>query len=368
MFKNSFKNEVWYTWLIVLMFSAFIWIINSGIDISEALISDGNVQYGFILVNELTAALMFPILFPVLLWGFVSYPIRRKHFFKVLCFHLIVVVLFGFCHTSLMIGTRNVLYSLFNWPDYVPGILSYRYLMEFQKQFPLYWFIYGVFSLFQYIRTNQERQIQTSLLEKQLSQARLQALKMQLNPHFLFNTLNMISSFMYENIEKADQMIVNLCDLLRLTLNTQDHQKLPLTHEIKILNLYLTIMKARFENNLRAKVEIGKRTETALFPVLLLQPLVENSIKHNDNRADDITEISIKSRKISDQLEVIVRDNGPGLSTEPHDIKKDGVGLQTTRDRLYQLYDSRHTFTMKNLPDGGLEVRIVIPFTQETGG
>lgn len=210
--------------------------------------------------------------------------------------------------------------------------------------------------------------MQTSLLEKQLSQARLQALKMQLNPHFLFNTLNMISSFMYENIEKADRMIVNLCDLLRLTLNTQDHQMLPLTHEIKILNLYLTIMKARFENRLWTKIEIEKITESALFPVLLLQPLVENSIKHSGNKVDHVTEITIRSRKISDQLEVIVLDNGPGLSAEPNEINKEGIGLQATRVRLSQLYGSKHTFTMKNMPDGGLEVLIVIPFTQEAGG
>ncbi len=368
MYKNSFKNEVWYTWLIILMFSIFIWIINSGIDISEELISGGSVQYGFILVHELTAALMIPILFPILLWGFIKYPIRRKRFIRLIGLHLIMVVLYGFCHTSLMIATRNVIYSLFSWPDYDSGILSYRYLMEFQKQFPLYWFIYGIFSLLQYIRTNQERQIQTTLLEKQLSQARLQALKMQLNPHFLFNTLNMISSFMYENIEKADRMIVNLCDLLRMTLNTHNHQMLPLTHEIKILNLYFTIMKARFENNLQSKMEIEKSTESALFPVLLLQPLVENSIKHSGNKVDYVTEIIIKSRKISDQLEVIVRDNGPGLSTGHHEIIKDGIGLQTTRNRLYQLYGSKHTFAMNNLPDNGLEVRIVIPFTQEAGG
>lgn len=368
MFKNAIKNEVWYTWLIVLMFSALIWMINSGIDISEELISGGSVQYKVILVHELTAALTIPVLFPILLWGFVKYPIQRKSFFRLVCLHLIIVVVYGFCHTSLMIVSRITVYTLFNWPDYDSGVLSYRYLMEFQKQFPLYWFIYGIFSLLQYIRTNQERQIQTSLLEKQLSQARLQALKMQLNPHFLFNTLNMISSFMYENIEKADRMIVNLCDLLRLTLNTQDHQKLPLTHETKILSLYLAIMKARFENSLQAKVEIEKSTEAALFPVLLLQPLVENSIKHSSNRADHVTEILIRSRKISDQLEVVVQDNGPGLSTESHEIKKEGIGLQTTRDRLLQLYGSRHDFTLKNLPGGGLEVRIIIPFTQETGG
>jgi len=368
MFKNSFKNEVWYTWFIVLMFSAFIWIINSGIDISEELISGGRGQYGFILVNELTATLLISILSPFLLWGFVKYPIRRRHFFRLIGFHLILAVLYGFCHTSLMIVSRKVVYSLFNWPDYQSGILIFRYLMEFQKQFPLYWFIYGIFSLLQYIRKNQERQLKTSLLEKQLSEARLQALKMHLNPHFLFNTLNMISSFMYENIEKADQMIVNLCDLLRQTLDTQDHQKLPLTHEIKILNLYLTIMKARFGDSLQTRLEIEESTESALFPVLLLQPLVENSIKYSSNRTDRIVEVVIISRKISDQLEIIIRDNGPGLSTEHQDKKEDGIGLQITQDRLFQLYGSDHTFTMMNQQEGGLEVCIVIPFTKEMGG
>lgn len=367
MFNNQSKNEVWYTWLIILVFAAFIWVINAGIDISEALISGVSAQYGFILVNELTAALMIPLLFPILLWGFKKYPIQKKNFLRIMGFHLFMAVLYGLCHTSLMILSRDIIYYLLNWPDYNPGVLQYRYLMEFQKQFPLYWFTYGIFSLFQYIRRNQQRQIQTSVLEKQLSEARLKALKMQLNPHFLFNTLNMISSVMYENIEKADRMIVHLCDLLRLTLNTQDHHEVPLKHEVKILNLYLSIMKARFENSLKIKVEIEKSTEKALVPVLLLQPLVENSIKHSSNRTDHVTQILVSSRKTADRLQLTVRDNGPGLPTDLHKPAKDGIGLKTTRDRLSQLYGGKHEFKMENLERGGLEVEMIIPFTRGTG-
>ena len=117
MFNNRSKNEVWYTWLIVLVFAACIWIVNAGIDISEALISGVSAPYGSILVNELTAAFMIPLLFPILLWGFKKYPLQKKNLFRMMSFHLFMVALYGLCHTSLMILSRHLIYSLLNWPE-----------------------------------------------------------------------------------------------------------------------------------------------------------------------------------------------------------------------------------------------------------
>ena len=279
-----------------------------------------------------------------------------------------VLIVYGLCHTSLMTISRQFIYSRAGWPGYDPGILSYRYLMEFQKQFLVYWFIYGIFILFQYIRKNQERQIKTSLLEKQLSQSRLQALKMQLNPHFLFNTLNLISATMYEDVEKADRMIVNLSDLLRQTLNTGDAQQTPLKYELSILDSYLEIMKARFEKKLEIEMDIAPQAREALFPPLVLQTLVENAIKHGMDKTDHVTRISICTEIARDRLEVRVRDNGPGLSSEHKASDQAGIGLTSTRHRLAQLYGQSHVFKLNNLSGKGLEIRMSIPFIQEEDG
>lgn len=362
---KSRKTEIHYTWLIAFMLTTIAWMVSTGIILSEKMTLGGTVNWGPVLTNELTGSYSTLLLIPGLFWFFKRFPIQRHNWYHRIFNHIIVLVIFGLCHTSLMTMTRKLLYPLMGWAEYNPGILQFRYLMEFQKQFLAYWFIYAVYSIFHYIRKNQERQIQTSLLEKQLSQAKLDVLKMQLNPHFLFNTLNMISSAMYEDIHKADRMLVNLSDFLRTTLTSQRSQLVPLKDEIEILLLYLKIMKARFEEKLVVELDIDDSTLDALFPSLILQTLVENAIKHSSDQQDHITQIRIQSRRKNDSLTLTLQDNGPGLPRDMDQSHSKGIGLSSTQDRLTHLYGNDHQFTIDNLSQGGLKITLTLPFEQD---
>jgi LytS/YehU family sensor histidine kinase len=232
--------------------------------------------------------------------------------------------------------------------------------MEYHKQFFVYWTIFGIFFLFRYVRKNQERKLKTAQLEEQLTKARLQALQMQLNPHFLFNTLNMISATMYENVKAADRMIASLSDLLRITLKSKDREQYTFEKELEVLTLYVDIMKARFGDRLIINMDIDNKTLNAMVPGFILQPLVENSIKHGMETLET-TIINITSHKKENRLVLTIEDNGPGLPGAPDQVMTNGVGLSNTEERLEKLYGADHGFHLDNMEHGGLRVTIDIP-------
>lgn len=363
MANRQSKKELQYIIVFAFLFVNIVWMINVGILVTDAL-SDGKPSLlRFHLANEITGTYSVLLLLPGLVWFFNKYPIDIKTHLRNLIYHVAGVLVFGFCHTSLMVFSRKMIYLLVGWEAYDPGIIKYRYLMEFQKQLLIYIFVYGVVTLFKYVRENQERRIKTTQLEKQLTESELHALKMQLNPHFLFNTLNMISSTMYNDVRKADQMIANLSDVLRMTLNTGKTQITSLKGELKILNAYLNIMKARFEDRLEINFDIDDNTLDAHCPSLCLQPLIENSIKHSMDKTTKRTVIGLQA-KISDSgrnLEITIKDNGPGVEGAVDDAFNRGMGLKTTRDRFINLFGTEHTFQLKNIDTGGLEISIIIP-------
>lgn len=345
----------------IVGFMTLIWLINVGIIISGRLIEGSPVDIKYPLVGEATGVYTLLVLLPFLLRFFDRIPFRKDRWFFVLSLYLLVLVLYGISHTTLMIISRKVIFSLLGWKSYDPGVLTYRYLMEFLKQVGVFWFIFGVHALIGYIQRNQERRLQTARLEEQLTRARLQALKLQLDPHFLFNTLNMISSTMYEDVDRADRMISQLSDLLRLTLNTGESQQAALKDEIAILDCYLEIMKARFGDRLDIRMDLDPNTEKLLFPVLTLQPLVENSIKHGLEGDNQVTRINIRSETADAHLVVTVEDNGPGFSPVNDEAAETRTGLRTTRERLDRLYGKGYAFRMTNRSGSGLRTEITVP-------
>jgi signal transduction histidine kinase len=224
----------------------------------------------------------------------------------------------------------------------------------------IYWVIVSVSHAFDYYRQMQERELRAAELEKRLAQARLQALQMQLNPHFLFNSLHAISALVHKDAELADQMITRLSDLLRYALESTDAQEVPLRQELDFLRRYLEIEQTRFGDRLSVRLEIAPETLDALVPNLLLQPLVENAIRHGIEPRAKPGRIELRSRRESGQLKLEVRDNGVGLS--PDREVEEGVGLSNTRARLKQLYGDRHRFELAEEPSGGLAVRLELPF------
>jgi len=197
--------------------------------------------------------------------------------------------------------------------------------------------------------------------ESSLATARSEAQKMQLQPHFLFNTLNMIAELVHEEPERADAMLIALSGLLRLTMETAGEQELPLRRELEFIERYLTIMHARFEDRLRFQLGIDPATHAAMVPTFLLQPLVENAIEHGLGPRKDGGLISIRSRRVGDQLHLCVADNGVGLNG----IKAgpEGLGLGNTRNRLRELYGEAGKLELQDA--GGLIVEISLPFHLE---
>jgi two-component system, LytTR family, sensor kinase len=218
-----------------------------------------------------------------------------------------------------------------------------------------------------YYQRFRERELRTSQLQAQLEKAQLQSLKSQLQPHFLFNTLNSISALMLINVEAADRMITRLGDLLRISLQTAGTQMTTLSRELESVNCYIEIEKVRFEERLKVIVEVAPETLDASVPHLLLQPLVDNAIKHGISKLVSGGEIRISATHDNGELHLEVRDNGPGFREPCHSVSG-GVGLRITRERLETIYGQDQSLELLSLPDGGVAARVCIPLRIAVAG
>jgi two-component system LytT family sensor kinase len=216
-----------------------------------------------------------------------------------------------------------------------------------------------------YYQRSRERELRASQLQAQLEKARLQALKSQLQPHFLFNTLNSISALMLTDVEAADRMITRLGDLLRITLESAGTQMTTLSRELEFVNCYIEIEKVRFEERLKVSVDVDPETLDASVPHLLLQPLVDNAIKHGISRSAAGGEIRISATRDDADLLLEVRDNGPGFR-QPRHFPSSGVGLRITRELLETIYGQHQSLELLTLPEGGTLARVSIPLHTES--
>jgi len=225
----------------------------------------------------------------------------------------------------------------------------------------VYWVVVSLVSGLGYYHKFRERELRAAELEKRLAEARLQALQMQLNPHFLFNTLNAIATLLHRDADAADRMIVRLGELLRLALDTANTQEVTLRHELDFLSRYLEIEQTRFGNRLEVTTDIGPDTLDALVPNLILQPIMENAIRHGIQPHATAGRIALRTRREAGCLRLTVQDNGDGLSAQHP--PREGVGLTNTRERLRQLYGPAQHLRFCNAPEGpGLTVEIELPF------
>jgi two-component system LytT family sensor kinase len=223
--------------------------------------------------------------------------------------------------------------------------------------------------------TVEEQNDQLLRLENQATQAQLAMLRYQLNPHFLFNTLNSISTLvLLKQTEPANAMLSRLSSFLRYTLVNKPSVRVTVAQEVETLKLYLGIELMRFEERLRTTFDIAPETEPGLLPSLLLQPLVENAIKYAVSPQETGAEITISTQLVGSTLRIVVSDTGPGLQTSTTDNRlsgmtydggepaSTGVGLTNIRDRLSQAYGEDHRFETIEPPEGGFAVVIEIPF------
>src|ERR1044072_4893835 len=209
-----------------------------------------------------------------------------------------------------------------------------------------------------YYRGLRKNEAQTARLTAQLAQAQLQALKMQIHPHFLFNTLNSIAALLHKDVEAADRMIARLGDFLRLTLKSSDAQIVDFEQELEFLKCYLDSEHIRFQDRLTVELDIDPHALTAMVPNLILQPIVENAVRHGVARQTYPGHITIRARREGERLIVRIEDNGPGLKVTSNGS---GIGISNTRARLEQFYGGDLTFQIANSAERGTSVTLDVP-------
>jgi two-component system, LytTR family, sensor kinase len=315
------------------------------------------------LFEEMTGAYVGLLLFPFVLWAIRRARIRRDNWWVTLPFNILAMCVFSVADTTGMSVVRRLLAPLFGLGQYDYGIMLYRYPMEFAQHVLLFWFAVGAVYTFDSYREARDRQVASADLEARLAEAQLQNLQLQLQPHFLFNALNTISSVMYDDVRRADTMLAQLSDLLRRTLQTGHAQEVPLQEELALVKSYIAIMEGRFGDDLQVEFVVDPLVAGALVPQLILQPLVENSMRHARNPQTQKLVLCIAATRENSELLLRVQDNGPGMPVPTSDHVVKGIGLSNTEQRLRSLYGSRQQMLLENAD--GLRVTIRLPLHTE---
>ena len=313
-------------------------------------------------VWELSSLWTVGLVYPLVAFFVRRFPLSKRPRVLTLVLHVMFLLAFSAVHTSGMVAIRKIVYLILGQTYTFGG--GTRVLYEFYKDLILYPLLVGLTAGIDYYRKFRENELRSEQLQRRLAEAQLQNLRGQLNPHFLFNTLNMISARMYEDVSDADRMITRLSDLLRMALEKSSDLEVPLRTELEMLELYLEIMKGRLQDSIQVRMEIDPRSENAIVPTLLLQPLVENAFRHGVSGRTDGGCIEIFGSTKNGTVFLTVRDNGLGIPGGPEAVLKKGIGLSNTAERLRQLYGSQHQMHIRNRPSadgGGLEVTIEVP-------
>jgi hypothetical protein len=300
-------------------------------------------------IEEMTGAYAAMVLMPLVIWS------ARRFAWP---WQFVAVVVYSVVHTTLMALTRDALFPLAGLGQYDYGIMSFRYPMEASHDFIFYPIAIGFIYFFDRVRRAREAEVAAANLERELAKARLENLRLQLQPHFLFNTLNAVSSVMYEDVRKADAMLARLSEFLRAVLTTSEAQEITLDEELQIERMYVDVMQARLENPLDLRIAVDADARPARVPPLILQPVLENCLRHGLPGAAADFEIYVTASRSGERLEVRVCDNGTGLQagTTPF-----GHGLNNVRSRLAALHGERAALRIAQLTPNGTEVCLRLP-------
>ena len=285
--------------------------------------------------------------------GRVSWPVA-------IVVHIGGALVFALLHTTALLATRSLLLP----PPFRGWWYAARieFLTQLDWLLMSYLFLVGLALVLAYRRESESRALAAAHLETRLVEAQLQALQRQLHPHFLFNTLNTISGLMRTDVNAADRMMDRLAELLRATLHSTGTQEVTLRDELALLQKYVDIEETRFGARLTVHIHLDPEVLDANVPVLLLQPLVENAVRHGiaPRAAPGVIEVS--ARRAGDRLSIAVRDTGLGVPSDRLALLNGGIGLSNTRSRLQHLYADDHAFVFANV-EGGFCVTVTIPFT-----
>jgi two-component system LytT family sensor kinase len=311
------------------------------------------------LIEEGTGAYTAFALFPLIIALARRFPWRAATWPRTLAVQAGGLVLYTLAHTTLMALTRSILFPLAGLGHYDYGIMVYRYPMEASIDAVYYALIVALIYFYFRVRDAQRREVAAARLEAEVERLRLDNLRLQLQPHFLFNTLNAISAVMYEDPKAADTMIARLSDFLRLTLETADTHETRLDEELRLTALYVDVMRGRLEHRLVFRSRCDDGLGAALVPSMLLQPLVENAIVHGTAGVRDHLDISIAARRDGDALVIRIDDDGVGPA---RDAVSDGRGLGNTRSRIAHTGNGASSLQIAARPEGGTAVELRLPY------
>jgi len=343
-------------------------IIFAGISYAAA-IGENNKEFGFVsaLRLNLVQFYVWGILAPLVFRFSRRFPIELRPLnVRNLLLYFPALISFAAIHQVIHLA---VLWSITpTWRQKYPALIDcYRAYFAFGFYIDLIialLIVIAVHALLYYQNFRASELAQASL-KTQLAQAELRALKMQLHPHFLFNTLHSISSLVSEDPPKANSMIARLGDFLRLTIDNSEQQLVTLKEEAEFLRCYLDIEQVRFGDRLTVAFELEPQTLTAQVPHLILQPVVENAIRHAIAPHAAPGHINIEAKRLNSSLRVTISDNGPGIRSNANLLGKKCVGLTNVRNRLQQIYGPDFRFEFMNVRNGGLTVVMEIPFQRD---
>jgi signal transduction histidine kinase len=333
----------------------------------------GTVSWRETVVYALPAWYLWALITPLMLVLARRFPIRRGNATYALLLHLTASALLSLLHTAATIAVLQWLEpALLNGATYQQAL---RHRLQFASQLDVvtYWVVIGIAHAVAFYRAQTERELQSARLSASLAEARLQVLRMELNPHFLFNTLNAISGFVYSDPRAADKMIARLGELLRLSLATRN--EVTLAEELRLLECYVEIERVRFGDRLAVTTDISSDAMRAIVPSLILQPLVENSVRHGLQPSGTGGTVVVHATTDGEMVTITVDDDGAGWSpshgaagsegTGSEDTGAEdtgsGVGLANTRARLFAMYEDRATLEISAREPRGTSVRIGFP-------
>jgi two-component system LytT family sensor kinase len=325
------------------------------------------IEVGKLLVLNFAYWFVPALLLPSIVWVARRFPLDAGNLLRNIAVHATGAMIFAFVRFAAMTGVRFLLWSgSIKAPSVTWWVYAQRqFLWDLDWCLMVYSAIVGVSHALAYYHESQERKLKEAQLETRLIEARLKTLEAELHPHFLFNTLHAISTLVHRDPESADRMISRLSDLLRITFDRSGDATVSLKEEIEFLQKYLDIEQTRFQDRLTVRVDVDPEVLDAEVPRMILQPLVENAMKHGIAQSVDKGHVQISAGREDDRLWMEVRDNGGGLHGSTVKKLRTGVGLSNTRARLDVLYPGRHRLDFTELY-GGLAVRVEIPFHRAT--
>ncbi len=347
------------TWLLIFLGFTALGVLNT---LHYYLDDLARAHYGTLtrhVIEEFTGTYAAMALLPMVFWFYQRF-CCSENWARAVGGNVVGAVVYSILHTTLMWTSRIAIYWVLGLGVYHYGNMLYRYPMEGAGDLFDYALLLGLIALFANLAETRKAAVKEAELEGKLAEAKLENLQLQLQPHFLFNTLNAISTVMYEDVGKADRMLTQVSEFMRLVLASGGVQSVTIDEELRVERMYVDIMKTRLERNLMLDVRVDDTARMALVPFMLLQPLLENSIRHGMGSTRTSIDLGIDVARKNGSTVIEVSDDGVGYEPDA----TSGIGLSNVVSRLQYMYGKDASFAIAARHDGGTLATLTLPYVE----